>query len=48
MTWEEANLSLQLAAEERVGALMRAAAAQARKQEDDAFEAAKGAMHGPG
>ncbi len=34
MTWEEANLSLQLAAEERVGFVMRRTAEIARGQED--------------
>lgn len=48
MTWHEANLSLQLAAEERVGFVMRRTAEIARAQEDAAFDAAKGALDGPG
>lgn len=40
MTWEEANLSLQLAAEERIGALAQMVTDLHRKAEDDAFAAA--------
>jgi hypothetical protein len=36
MTWQEANLALQLLAEERVGAEMRAIAQRARAREDAA------------
>ncbi len=43
MTWKEANLSLQLASELRVGARMRIAAELARAQEDAAFGAMAGA-----
>jgi hypothetical protein len=39
MTWGEAALSLQLAAEERIGAVRQLAAAQARAAEDAAFAA---------
>jgi len=46
MTWQEAQLSLQLASEERVGAPVRLAAAQARAREDAAFEAAREAVDG--
>ena len=41
MTWEEANLSLQLAAENRIGALAQMHADLARAQEDAAFGALK-------
>lgn len=36
MTWKEANLSLQLLAEERVGRLLRANAAEIAQQQDAA------------
>ena len=42
LTWREANLSLQLAAEERVGAVLRLTAEIARAQEDAAWAAATG------
>lgn len=48
MTWTEANVSLQLATEERVGSLMRENARAARAQEDAAFAALRGAVGGPG
>lgn len=37
MTWEEANLSLQLAAEERIGTLLRQRQAEAVAREDAAW-----------
>lgn len=39
MTWREAQLSLQLAAEERAGTVMRLVQGIARAQEDAAFAA---------
>lgn len=42
MTWEEANLSLQLIAEERIGFILRERARMARAQEDAAFAALAG------
>lgn len=47
MDWVEANLSLQLAAELRLGALGRLVAEFRRSQEDAAFEAMKAAVDGP-
>lgn len=44
MTWREANLSLQLAAEERAGFVMRYHAEQQRAQQDAAFDALRGRM----
>lgn len=44
MTWREANLSLQLASEARVGARMRLIAELRRADEDAAFDALKGAV----
>ena len=44
MTFEEAQLSLQLMAEERYGAPVRSAAYDARAREDAAFDALKGAI----
>ena len=48
MTWHEAKLSLQLAAEERVGWLQRERAYRAKAEEDRAWAAAVGAVDGPG
>lgn len=39
MTWKEANLSLQLASEERVGFIIRERARLARAEQDAAFGA---------
>jgi hypothetical protein len=39
MTWHEAQLSLQLASEERAGTVLRLAQAQARAREDAAWAA---------
>lgn len=46
MTWAEANLSLTLASEERVGAVQRESARRARAEEDAAFDALRGAVGG--
>jgi hypothetical protein len=46
VTWEEAKLSLQLAAEERMGFVMRERARILRAQEDAAFAAAMAAARG--
>ncbi len=47
LTWHEAKLSLQLAAEERVGWLQRERAYQRRAQEDALWQAAVGAVDEP-
>ena len=39
MTWREANLSLQLASEERAGTVLRMAQQRARDEQDAAFAA---------
>lgn len=44
MTWHEAQLSLQLLAEMRVGALSRAELYEAKAAEDAAFDAALAAI----
>ena len=44
MTWREANLSLQLETEVRVGAVMRLMADLARAREDAAFDALRGQL----
>ncbi len=44
--WVEANLSLQLAAEERVGWLLRQNALDAKRAEDAAFDALAAQMGG--
>lgn len=46
MTWEEANLSLQLEGELRVGFVLRERARLARAREDAAYEALAGAVSG--
>jgi len=46
MTWREANLSLQYAAEDRAGFVMRYHAEQARAQEDAAAQAVLGQIGG--
>lgn len=46
MTWEQAQLSLQVAVEERVGFVMRYQARVAKAQEDAAFAALAGAVGG--
>lgn len=47
MTWREALLSLQLAAEERVGAPYRRAMREAKALEDAAASQVKEALDGP-
>jgi hypothetical protein len=44
MTWREMHLSLQLAAEERAGYLMRERQREAKAIEDAAFDALRGAV----
>lgn len=44
MTFEQAQLSLQLMAEERIGAPTRSEAYARRAREDAAFDAAKAAL----
>ena len=46
MTWREAQLSLQLAAEERAGFVMRFAQGLARAREDAAWDAMRAAAAG--
>jgi hypothetical protein len=44
LTWHEANLSLQVAAEKQAGFRMRERARMARAQEDAAYGALRGAL----
>ena len=44
MTWRQANLSLQLAAEERIGFIQRERARMAREREDAAYAALAAAL----
>ncbi len=46
MTWAEANLSLQLASEERHGWVQRERQYRARAEEDAAFDALRGVVGG--
>ena len=46
MTWHEANLSLQLASELRVGWLLRERAREAKATENAAFDALRGQIGG--
>jgi hypothetical protein len=46
MTWLEANLSLQLTSELRVGFIMRERARMTRAQEDAAYDALASALGG--